>query len=1434
MFHRFVELFTSVEGPRTEADGSCSARSNFLSFVLFLLYSIFKGSGISYGWEAITAFRRDFSSFKGTRGAVGDLGFIGEVCASIKWFFSSCYIAGRDGSFAVFTPTSYNDWYQKSSEVLDRHHFVGITDSLTLTAYILSVEKTIDEGLVLVVDEQGPVLKIILDRIEALRSVLRGEELLKLVKSLHHTPIFFGISGKPRAGKTHLLHRLAVLDAHARGVEYDPSTLFVMNPGDQYCSGLRSSCRVFVVDDVASVSEKVSPELALAPLKLVMELANDQLSATVQADIADKGKIYARPTTVLVTSNDPMFGASALNYKAAFLRRIRYRILLEVLPEYRQGLTKSVNGYDYAVDPSKVAGLPPWTPIHTFRVVEFTLRSNSDPDLIHPFNSQITPGDDIANVEEVLVLGTRDAGVTEDVFRKWFVDKCRSHHEQSKLVAKTSSAEDKMTLCTICYGIDCNCLHSPVTEGGALTLPARFSDYVTRTTVNAFTTVSDPISVLRAAGWRKVLSSVKFLGDFIKNSVFDIFEDPAFIGDLTDLLGLVAVTGVAFSSMSNSYTSRLAQGYLPPVDSGPAKATELTSAQLESDLCDAHWTRSAIDADSGADADVWVGGVGRPSGALSPDCASISPEALADLVRRHFVRVSFIAPDGGKKTVGGILMSTGCVVTVGHILTPGSILQIASKDESTVFDFPHDVVSHYVRKVSDDVLVIDVPPTFSTRYNLWKYTGDDMVPPGSTWKGLYVSQSTTVSRHTSVCGYLPNRPLLAHDKYGRPMTYSHGLLAAVDIGDTKFGDCGSALICATAQGAFLAGFHAVSAAHVDRITGKSTRWALSVPLDARSRYGSVMDSYRNFERFPHIVPTSNGLALAPDLPISTSFHHKSYAVHRPLHHGPLPEFCKVLGQLNTPIAVSKTKYVPAPLRGYVDTSTKVPIDFRVGVVNGMYQNPTHAAFEKMIAGRSTSCPPYAEMLESCEALSAHYNDILELSNQGALPLSERESLNGIDGVLYIDAVKHGKAAGHPAKGSKRQFVQGPIGDLSYTKAARRHFDYVAASVARGTNPGLFGRVTLKDELLKPGKGARGFVVQNFAFNDLMRRITLPLVRIMQLNPLLSGIAIGMNAQGYMWGELAEKHAGFKNHFDWDFRSYDHSHVRMMIVLAGRFFYNLLNTLYPEGATVAGYPWHLVLSHGFSILASPLYVFENVLYQLDGTLGSGAWITAMINSVIQHIYHGAIWKKYATIENLSPSIRNFRRHVAIDVYGDDGIGSTSLPNYGFNFMREVFASWGIVITPANKIEGATQDFIPVEDVEFLKRGFSRVLVDDVPVILGPLLVDSILKPLNYWAPPKEVSPGDQILQNVECAQRELSHHPEAVWRPIWDKIKIGVRATFPAHEGLQEVLETTPRQVLEMRVSDLMVSESSPSGDALWSKHNSKTPHDYYAIQYGLI
>lgn len=376
------------------------------------------------------------------------------------------------------------------------------------------------------------------------------------------------------------------------------------------------------------------------------------------------------------------------------------------------------------------------------------------------------------------------------------------------------------------------------------------------------------------------------------------------------------------------------------------------------------------------------------------------------------------------------------------------------------------------------------------------------------------------------------------------------------------------------------------------------------------------------------------------------------------------------------------------------------------------------------------------------------------------PLSKVEVLCGRDGVRFIDRIPVNTSIGYPLSGPKSHYLTEPDRDnypnvqapleldaIFWDEVERMEQIYVSGERAYA----VF-KACLKDEPTPLSKKkVRVFQAAPCALQLLIRKYFLPIARLISTFPLDSECAVGINAHGREWDEMARhmKQFGDDRILAGDYSKYD---LRLPAQLMFAAFGILIRI-----ARACGYSQRdeLIMRGIATDVCYPLMAYNGDLIQHYGSNPSGHNMTVYINSICNSLLIRCAF------HHVNQGQTSFRTVCAIQTYGDDVKGSVSqtIDNFNHITVAEYLAAFDIVFTMPDK----TSDVIPFmldSDADFLKR--KNVYNPDLEIYTGALDEDSIFKSLHSVLASPHVTVEQQCMQNVDGALREWFFHGRKIY------------------------------------------------------------------------
>lgn len=379
----------------------------------------------------------------------------------------------------------------------------------------------------------------------------------------------------------------------------------------------------------------------------------------------------------------------------------------------------------------------------------------------------------------------------------------------------------------------------------------------------------------------------------------------------------------------------------------------------------------------------------------------------------------------------------------------------------------------------------------------------------------------------------------------------------------------------------------------------------------------------------------------------------------------------------------------------------------------------------------------------------------------AQPLSDHDNLCGIPGCKFIDAINLSTSIGYPLIGPKRKYIvelepeEGKPNNRVLEPVIMEEIRRLEETYRKGERAYTIAKACKKDEVLPTKKEkCRIFYGNPIALTFLVRKYYLPVLRFLQMNPLLSECAVGINSHGPEWDEFHKHvmHFGAKTLFGGDYGKYDQKLPSQLLLASLRILIDI--------SCAMGYNQsdRGVMQAMSGDLVYSLIAFNGDLVGLQsGTHISGNSLTVILNGV-----SGSLNLRNYFYSHYSEKVA-FRDAAHMMTYGDDNIGSVSpkYPKFNIRGCSEFLKEYGQTYTMPDK-ESDLQDYLNEDEFEFLKR--ASVLHPKLGVSLGALLEDSIFKSLHCYLRPRGciLTPNEACAQNIDTALREWFNHGEELY------------------------------------------------------------------------
>jgi len=385
------------------------------------------------------------------------------------------------------------------------------------------------------------------------------------------------------------------------------------------------------------------------------------------------------------------------------------------------------------------------------------------------------------------------------------------------------------------------------------------------------------------------------------------------------------------------------------------------------------------------------------------------------------------------------------------------------------------------------------------------------------------------------------------------------------------------------------------------------------------------------------------------------------------------------------------------------------------------------------------------------------------------PLSRVATVSGLVGVKFIDAMNFNTSPGFPFSGSKHPLLIDLNPDdypecgkpRTFKKEIWDEFDRIIEILRSGKRCYMIWKSCLKDEPTKLTKDkVRVFQSAPLVLQLIIRMYFLPIVRIIQMNPILYECAVGVNAEGLEWEELweAAMSKGTERVLAGDYSKYD---VRMPAQVTIAAFDILIDI----ASRCDGYSQDDINLMKMVVheVVYPVMAYNGDLIQLFGTNPSGQNLTVIINSLVNSLLlRSCFFTKYPEAD--------FKKECAFLTYGDDVIGTVSANCSEFTHIT--YADWlsehDMKFTMPDK-ESTPTHYMSEKDVDFLKRRCE--FNADLGQKVGLLSEDSIYKRLHSHLLSKELTPPMHSAQNIESSLRDWFYYGREIFEDRRAKLRL---------------------------------------------------------------
>jgi len=1390
------------------ANEGFSHMSNVLSIMLGL--GLCDSSNIDFTVHGMKLF-----NVQAQRKQVSAISLVDAIFTTVNYFVEGGYECYRQGSFK---PLLYGDLdmqdLEKQMALCEQYTEFAKTGDLEKRANITNndfdsmLRNVIDKIEIMVKTTNNPMaLKMLRDKLDRMRKHQTYFMQTRVQGGLREAPWAAGVYGSTGVGKSSIANILMICVLMHNGYNASDDVLITLNDGDKFMSNYRSNTNGIFIDDEGNTKIEFVDK---APSARKIELVNNVRAYATMAEAELKGKVSLEPKVVLSTKNPKDGGCTATSNEPASIVR-REQVLVTAKVRERFSTNKMLDVEKARLFYNGVIPLIPdlWE-LTVERAFPISNPTKGRPDLI---------GWEILSHE-----GKRMVDVSIfDVVRYSCETSAVYFSNQKKLVENSNNLAQKLDFCGACSYPACMC-HCEIpqksvsvdNQAGALLAPFAWSQFVSyrkkyTSKFHKFMDVFESTSITEATKRISWLESSRWMvwTNFVPTHYLDnqyfyqamlMHNGPQLKRQLLTLyagcflavcflLNLAVFTHWAFLFLLAVPIHRAAAGVelekarlyaqvkkdnnaMPEIfkkyrdgfieyitgacvvisfiyllsqtwelikvipeaqgNLAPTSVEEIHERDKEATLInevaiERNWTKVPISP--------------IPCSGVARTCTS---EQLKGMVMKNLAMFTF-EHEGKKHGCDIFFVESNIAVVPQHIWTSDELIAQISKTDTEKLGTNFE--ARLSRTHSVDIIDTDMSLVY--------------VPNGGSWKNL--SNYLPTAQFRSVPGKFMYKHLnpLGEMKTLECATYlDTGITgnAAKQFWGAKYkldfntfvGLCMAPIVTDTKQ-AVIAGFHLGGV----RGTPNGTCGTLF-----KSRFDEARDT---LSRIPGLVLAASEGTLVTNMYdtqffTGTTIHQKS-----PVHKLPDDAHVELYGTC-TGRATYHSDVEPTSICSLVEEVCEVtneygPPKFYMGDAwhksLGVSSKPSIGVEGNLLAKAVVDYTvPIIQKVENLKGFAT--------VKQYVRPLTEMETVCGIDGVRFIDKMDVSTSIGFPLSGAKSKHITMLDPELFPNQECPAVLDpkfwdefyRMEDEYREGRRCHIVFKACLKDEPTKLTKDKiRVFQAAPIALQLGMRKYYLPIARLLSLMPLDSECAVGINTNGPEWDQLAQhmrKH-GTDRILAGDYSKYD---LRMPAQLTMAAFDVLMRIAKHFGYSDDA----LTIMRGIATdVCYPLMAFNGDLLQLFGSNPSGQNLTVYINSIVNSLLLRCAFFKI--FENRK--VPHFREIVAASTYGDDVKGSVKCGYDEFNHIS--FADFlkhrDIIFTMPDKESTPTQYMLDT-DADFLKK--KNIWSEELQLWMGALDESSILKSLMSGTVSSAITKNEQSMQNIDGALREWFYHGREIY------------------------------------------------------------------------
>ncbi|APG77974.1 hypothetical protein 1 [Hubei picorna-like virus 14] len=406
-----------------------------------------------------------------------------------------------------------------------------------------------------------------------------------------------------------------------------------------------------------------------------------------------------------------------------------------------------------------------------------------------------------------------------------------------------------------------------------------------------------------------------------------------------------------------------------------------------------------------------------------------------------------------------------------------------------------------------------------------------------------------------------------------------------------------------------------------------------------------------------------------------------------------------------------------------------------------------------------------------------------------MPLTLEQSVKGIEGDQYINAINRSTSPGYPFSQERKgkpgktlwfgNEMEYCLNNTAFEQLVER-INNNKMKILNNIRPEIVWTDTLKDARLPIEKAKLGktrlFSAAPLDYVIMLREIATPFIAHCSSNRIFNSIAVGINPSSPEWSVLAQRlQSKGKAVIAGDYSNFDGTLPAQLVFAAIEImvdWYKLHWSLIVEQRrnVICGrqLDWSEFREYCIKLYYECVHHLHitnfgkcAMMYYVRNGIPSGCPVTAILNSIVNRLGLCYIWHKIFERKEIA-NVTSFIENTSDIYYGDDFIMNIShrvLDQYNQITISEALKKYlDMDMTDELKSSRGVQSHRRLHEVSFLKRKFR--FEEIIMEFVAPLDINVILDSIN-WVRRGNEAPDIITLSVLEASLRELALHSSEV-------------------------------------------------------------------------